>query len=75
MPSAYSWYVGQPSTSMLILKGEFEALAQFMSTQEIQAVIMKAGLVNTDFNFGWYYTGETVDGLMDMYADFAKQVG
>lgn len=71
----YSWYVGQPSTSMLILKGEFEALAQFMSTQEIQAVIMKAGLVNTDFNFGWYYTGETVDGLMDMYADFAKQVG
>lgn len=26
-------------------------------------------------SFGWYYTGETVDGLMDMYADFVKQVG
>jgi hypothetical protein len=57
MPSAYSWYVGQPSTSMLILKGEFEDLPQFMRTPEMQAVIMRAGLVKTDFNFGWYSAG------------------
>jgi hypothetical protein len=71
----YSWYVGQPSVSMLIVKGEFESLAQFLGTQEMQAVIMKAGIVNTDFNTAWYYTGETVDGLMDVYADLVRQVG
>ncbi len=69
----FAWYVGQPSTAYLIIRGEMESLAQLVASPEWQAAIMQAGLVNADFNFAWYYTGDTVDGMMQAWEQAAAQ--
>lgn len=70
----YAWFVGEPSTSYLIIRGEFESLMPFVASPEYQAIALKAGMVNTDFSSGWFFTGEAVDGVMGMYGELASQL-
>ena len=70
----YAWFVGEPSTSYLIIRGEFESLMPFVASPEYQAIALKAGMVNTDFSSGWFFTGEAVDGVMGRYGELASQL-
>jgi hypothetical protein len=43
-------------------------------TSKFAKAYLKAGLVNTGFSHGWFFTGEAVDGLMGVYGELASQL-
>jgi hypothetical protein len=71
----FAWYfAAQSGPNFCIIRGETEALMEFSAAPEVMASNMKAALVNEDFQWGLYVTGEAVDGMMGLFMQTAEQV-
>ena len=69
----YAWYVtGQGGPSYLVVRGEAEVLMAFTADRTIQALTTRAGLVNQDFAWAIYATGEAAFEKARFYLELAK---
>jgi hypothetical protein len=71
----FAWYfAAQTGPNFCIIRGETEALMAFTAAPEAMASNMKAALVNEDFQWGLYVTGEAVDAMMGLFVQTAEQL-
>jgi hypothetical protein len=74
--SDYAWYIsGHSSSGLLIMRGEMEKLSELQSDPESLTANVKGSLLNVDFEWGYYVTGDTVDLLMGVYEQEVSAVG
>jgi hypothetical protein len=74
--SDYAWYIsGHSSGGLMIMRGEMEKLSELQSDPELLTGNVKGSLLNQDFEWGYYATGDTVDMLMDVYEQEVTALG
>lgn len=74
--SDYSWYIsGHSSNGLLIMRGEMEKLTELQGDPELLTANIKGSLLNEDFEWGYYATGDTVDLLMGVYEQEVAALG
>jgi hypothetical protein len=66
--SDYAWYIsGHSSHGLLIMRGEMDKLSELQGDPESLTANVKGSLLNEEFEWGYYATGDTVDLLMGVY--------
>lgn len=73
--SDYAWYLStQGGTSYFIVRGETEALMANLADPELLALNTRSGLINLDFRWGLYVTGDTVPLMAGMFFQTASEL-
>ena len=73
--SDYAWYLStQGGTNVFIVRGEMEALMAHLGDPELLALNTRAGLINVDFRWGMYVTGDSAPLMAGMFYQTASQL-
>jgi hypothetical protein len=74
--SDYAWYIsGHDSGGLMIMRGEMETLSELQKDPESLTGNVKGSLLNQDFEWGYYATGDTVDLLAGVYEQEVAALG
>jgi hypothetical protein len=72
----YTWYLsGNDAGGLVIVRGELEKLGELQNEPEQVAANVRGGLLNQDFRWGMYVTGETVDLMVALFEQEIAALG
>jgi hypothetical protein len=69
----FAWYIGgQGGPHFAVVRGPAEQLMMLSGEDAIRSINMKAGLVNDDFTWGFYATGDAALAQVAFFNEVAK---
>jgi len=73
--SDYAWYLStQGGTSFCIVRGEMETLIGALADPELNLLNARSGLINQNFHWGIYATGDSIPMMFEMFLATSAQV-
>ena len=73
--SDYAWYLStQGGTNLFIVRGEMESLDALLADPELTLLNARSGLINQDYHWGIYATGDSVPMMSEMFFATAAQM-
>jgi len=71
----YAWYLSaQGGIHLFVVRGEMEQLTAMAASPEMLVFNTRGGLINKDFSWGYYATGDSVVALADLFYGSAAQL-
>lgn len=69
-----SWYLGFDGPNFWIMRGDEDTLREIEMMPEAMLITLKAGLINTDYGYGVFATGDAAEAMFDMMERTAKDM-
>lgn len=71
----FAWFIGaQGGPHFAVVRGPLEALMALGADRTIQALNARGTLVNQDFTWGFYVTGDAAVGQVGLFLELSKNL-